>query len=205
MSQWRKPSVAAVWLALACTPAAAQYAPSPYAVPARPYGQPAPQSAPAQSYQPQPYQTQPYAPSGQGYGQPATATPYYSTAPSFSSVTEGLRGALEANRSGDLSRTLAYQAALTDPLARKVLTWAMVDKFGEQLGLAELERASRELQGWPREDARRSALDRARTGGIPDAWPPDPLQRARPVGGPRLHPPQRGQQHPCVQRAPPCA
>ena len=141
MTFWRKSPAVALWVALAVTPAAAQYVPSPGV-----------QSVPYSTM------TQPQA------AQPAPATYQPSYAAGSLTSASALAEGLAVNRRRDLAAAQAYQAQLADPLARKVMTWAMVDVFGQELGLAALEQAARELKGWPREDAREAALERARTG-----------------------------------------
>ena len=142
MSFWRKSPAVALWVGLAVTPAAAQYVPSPGV-----------QSVPYSTITQQP-QPQPIAPL------PAQPTYGVGTLTGASALAQGLA----VNRRRDLAAAEAYRAQLADPVARKIMTWAMVDVFGQQLGLDALEQAARELKGWPREDARLAALERARTG-----------------------------------------
>jgi soluble lytic murein transglycosylase-like protein len=78
-----------------------------------------------------------------------------------------LRAALEATRARRLEQARAMQAALTDPVARKLVDWAIVDVFGQELGAFELERQVKQLEGWPRGEGRRAALDNAGTAGLP--------------------------------------
>jgi len=73
-----------------------------------------------------------------------------------------LRGALQSARTRDLAGARRQQAMLGDPVARKIVDWAIVDVFGEALGRYELERAAGQLEGWPRQDDRLRALERAR-------------------------------------------
>ena len=170
MPSWRKSLMAFGCLALATTPAAAQYYPAqpqPYAVPARPY---------SQTLQPQPVPA------------PA-ATPSYVVGPSDASPGAVLAAALESNRRRDLIGTLSYRERLSDPVARKIVTWAMVDVFGDRLGLSELETAGRDLQGWPRAEAREKALERARNGGIATPGGPVPTAACRRRPAARTRPP----------------
>ena len=150
MSAWRRSWTAFFWLGLAVTPAAAQYAPQPYNPPATaPY-----------AVQPRPYAPLPAQPQAA----PAPAVTY-------GSESQTLASALSAARSRDLSGARTRQAALTDPVARKLVDWALVDVFGEQLGVSELERIVPQLKGWPREDGRDSAFMRARTGYVTPSGP----------------------------------
>jgi soluble lytic murein transglycosylase-like protein len=128
----------AAWVALASTPAQAQYAP-PASPPATPV-----QAAPA---------AQPL---------PTPVTPYVAapSRPTYQSQAETLSAALRSARARDREGATAYRASLTDPVARKIVDWALVDVFGEQLGLLEIQRANRELVGWPRAAGREAALTR---------------------------------------------
>lgn len=133
----RRSLALAVWLCLASTPAQAQYATQA----APPAGAPA---SPIDALIPAP---QPYA-----VTQPSR--------PSYGSQSETLHAALDAARGRDQDGARFYQASLTDSLARKIVDWALVDVFGEQLGPSELQRANRELDGWPRQTGREAALQR---------------------------------------------
>lgn len=73
-----------------------------------------------------------------------------------------LERALAAARAQRLGEARGLQAALADPVARKLVDWAIVDIMAEQMSAAELGAAIERLEGWPREDARRRALERAR-------------------------------------------
>jgi soluble lytic murein transglycosylase len=95
--------------------------------------------------------------------QPVTPPSYAVVAParpSYGSQSETLSAALRAARGRDQETARFYQASLSDPVARKIVDWALVDVFAEQLGYAELQRADRELAGWPREAGRKAALSR---------------------------------------------
>lgn len=81
--------------------------------------------------------------------------------------TATLRNALQAARDRRLYEVQRLQATLTDPVARKLVDWAVTDVMGDQMSAGELEAAIRRLDGWPREEARRSALVRARMPGGP--------------------------------------
>lgn len=138
MVSWRKFGVAALWVGLGSTPVWAQYA-TPQAPVSDVQLTPAPSSWPASS---QPYAV--VAPARQSYA----------------SQSETLHAALEAARGRDQSGARFYQSSLTDPVARKIVDWALVDVFGQQLGLVDLDGAVRNLAGWPREAGRKAALSR---------------------------------------------
>ena len=158
MMSWRKFLPVAAVLGLASTAAEAQYAPAPY--------QTGPIAPPVTT--PQPY-------TGQTYGTPVQ--PAYAR-PTFASQSQTLHAALEAARGRRMEDARAYQSSLTDPVARKIVEWAMVDVFGAQMDAYSLERANRELQGWPREEARRQALERFRAPTAPGAPVPYSVLRA---------------------------
>lgn len=70
------------------------------------------------------------------------------------------RQALEANRRGDLAGTRSAIASMSDALARKTATWAMIDAYSEKLGFAEIDRARRDFAGWPRGARRQLAAEK---------------------------------------------
>jgi soluble lytic murein transglycosylase len=92
---------------------------------------------------------------------PPAPTPYASLALSPVVVPDGLRQALEAARSGDTGRAAALRDQLTDPVAKRLVDWTMVDAAGSNLNFFQLDAARRDLWGWPREGRRRAAAERA--------------------------------------------
>ena len=72
-----------------------------------------------------------------------------------------LASALAAARSGDVNRATALRDGLPDPIARKLVTWALVDEDGATLSLGQLLQADQELQGWPRAQRRHAAIEKA--------------------------------------------
>ncbi|MDB5471642.1 MAG: lytic transglycosylase [Caulobacter sp.] len=89
--------------------------------------------------------------------------PYISTA----TPAQTLSSALEAVRRKDLNGAHSIQAMLTDPVARRVVDWAIVDVIGKDLGEAELSRAVNDFAGWPRPEGRLAALQDAQTAALP--------------------------------------
>jgi soluble lytic murein transglycosylase len=81
--------------------------------------------------------------------------------PSHGSEPARLRDALEAAKSGDTDHARAVQATLADPLARRIVTWALVDSDATRLGYFDLDAARRDLSGWPRSSRREQATERA--------------------------------------------
>jgi soluble lytic murein transglycosylase len=61
-----------------------------------------------------------------------------------------LRSGLAAARSGAMDQARTAEAAVSSPVARKLLEWATADANGSSLSFTELDRALRDLQGWPR-------------------------------------------------------
>jgi soluble lytic murein transglycosylase len=61
-----------------------------------------------------------------------------------------VKSALGAARRGDVNATRTAIASMTDPLARKIGTWALADTSGGSLSFFELDQARRDLAGWPR-------------------------------------------------------
>ncbi len=82
-------------------------------------------------------------------------------APSYGSESAKLRDAVEAAKSGDTDRAKSIQSTLSDPLARRIVTWAMVDNAASRLGYFDLDAARRDLWGWPRAARRQQATEKA--------------------------------------------
>ena len=85
--------------------------------------------------------------------------------------TAAFRSGLAAARARDVIGTRNAISGISDPTARKLVEWALVDTSASQLSYTELAQDNQALNGWPRAEARRSAgeiaLDRAGMG--PDA------------------------------------
>ncbi len=71
-----------------------------------------------------------------------------------------LRDGIAAARAGDITRAQSAQASLTDPVARKIVLWAMVDAAGDRLSFFQVDQARRDLWGWPRASNRQSAVEK---------------------------------------------
>ncbi len=89
-------------------------------------------------------------------------SPVTPLAPYAAATTESgwLREALNAAKAGDVARARIAAANLADPLARRVAIWALTDSSAESLGFAEVDRARRELGGWPRAARRQAAAEK---------------------------------------------
>lgn len=90
---------------------------------------------------------------------PAPVTPGVSRALSPSDQTL-FAGALASARRGDVTGARAAIAGISDPIAKKTATWALVDGAAESLGFYELDAARRALEGWPRAARRQAAAER---------------------------------------------
>jgi soluble lytic murein transglycosylase len=70
------------------------------------------------------------------------------------------RQAIASARRGDVNGARAAIAALSDPIARKTATWAMVDANGDSLSFYEVDQARRDLADWPRAARRQNAAEK---------------------------------------------
>jgi soluble lytic murein transglycosylase len=68
---------------------------------------------------------------------------------------------LTAARARDVVGTQSIASRISDPTARKLVKWALVDTSDRQLPYYDLMRANNELAQWPRSDSRRAAGERA--------------------------------------------
>lgn len=68
---------------------------------------------------------------------------------------------LAAARRGDVSGAKAAIAGLSDRVARKTITWALVDTSASSLSFYDLDAARRDLDGFPRGAKRQIAAERA--------------------------------------------
>lgn len=75
--------------------------------------------------------------------------------------TSLLTQALAAARSGDTNRAGQIQTSITDPAARKLVTWAMIDAAGTNLNFFTLDSARRDLMDWPRPGRRIGVTEKA--------------------------------------------
>lgn len=91
----------------------------------------------------------------------ASAATYRTVAPLSGAESMKLKEAVDAAQAGNTTRAEQIQATLTDPLARRVVEWAMIDSAGTNLGFFDLDTARRELWGWPRASRRQVAAEKA--------------------------------------------
>jgi soluble lytic murein transglycosylase len=71
-----------------------------------------------------------------------------------------LRTVLDAIKRGDVSSARANLPLISNPLVRKIGTWAFVDSASGAMSYFELEQARRDLAGWPRETRRQIATEK---------------------------------------------
>ncbi len=83
-----------------------------------------------------------------------------SSHPMSSSDAFALRQALEAARRGDVDAARGAIGQIGDMVARKIALWALIDARADQLGFEEVDRARRDLVGWPRPGKRQAATER---------------------------------------------
>lgn len=67
---------------------------------------------------------------------------------------------LAAAKRGDLSGARGAISRLSDPVARKLITWAMIDVSSDQISFYELDAARRDLAGFPRPARRQIAAEK---------------------------------------------
>ncbi|OYX31009.1 MAG: lytic transglycosylase [Caulobacterales bacterium 32-69-10] len=96
------------------------------------------------------------------YARPSDATPVQTSSAPLSAVdSQTLKRAVDQAQAGDVAGARQLQATLTDPLARRLITWAMIDSAASSLSFFDLDTARRELWGWPRAARRQAAAERA--------------------------------------------
>ena len=71
-----------------------------------------------------------------------------------------MRQGLEQAKRGDMTGARNTISMMSDSVARKVVTWALVDANSTSLGFYELDAARTALQGWPRAARRQAAAER---------------------------------------------
>jgi soluble lytic murein transglycosylase len=80
--------------------------------------------------------------------------------PLSESDSRTLSSLLEAAKLGDAPRIREQMAELSDPLARKIALWALIETNPEGLSYAELDGARRDLAGWPGAAGREAAAEK---------------------------------------------
>jgi soluble lytic murein transglycosylase len=67
---------------------------------------------------------------------------------------------LSAAKRIDVAGARSVIASLSDPVAKKAVTWALVDASGEAMSFYEVDAARRELAGWPRAARRQQTAEK---------------------------------------------
>ena len=118
---------------------------------------------------------------GAGDDAPQIAPPVLSVEPRHGDG-DWLTSALGSARRGDSASVRSDIAQMSDPIARKLAYWAMVDSGGEQLSFYQLDQARRDFAGWPRASHRQIAAEKAiETSGLDPQRIVDWFQGAEPV------------------------
>ena len=152
--------------ALAASPVLAQSQPPIGSVSAAPL---APLPSAPQAGAPQATTPSSLAPIGAAPARPPVSVQFPAVAPSSgysyggASDIDLLETAIAAARRGQASAAQAAMAQMSDPVARKVALWAVVDASGEALPFFQLDQARRDLAGWPRTTRRQQVTEKAIT------------------------------------------
>ncbi|MDI7774357.1 lytic transglycosylase domain-containing protein [Asticcacaulis sp. EMRT-3] len=94
--------------------------------------------------------------------QPDTGTTARPYVPSILSAADSalLEQALQAVKTGNFAQADSLAKGLTDPVARKIVTWTIINNNGGIYSFAALDAARRDLWGWPRAANRQIAAER---------------------------------------------
>jgi soluble lytic murein transglycosylase len=98
------------------------------------------------------------ATAGLALGQSQSTYPGIPDAPSFDA--QSVAPAISAAKAGDAARARAYIANFSDPAARKLVLWEMLEASPEALSFAEADGALHDLSGWPHEAHRIAAAEK---------------------------------------------
>lgn len=94
---------------------------------------------------------------------PAPSLQTYVTAPGPLSTTDmsRLKQAIDYAQAGNRTSAAELQATIADPVARKLIQWAVLDASGPAAGFFAADSGRRELWGWPRASRRHLAAERS--------------------------------------------
>ena len=157
--------------------AAPQTAPSTVQAPApvpSPSTTPQTQATPAQASRPADVSTQDLPPPGQASpsvtgqppsgawqpGMPAGPQPYSPGGALSDADASTLNAALADVKRHSFNEADSEAASLSSPIARKIVTWAIISSDGDIYSFASLDAARRELWGWPHEAKRQIAAEK---------------------------------------------
>jgi soluble lytic murein transglycosylase len=107
-----------------------------------------------------------------------TQVPYTSVAPGAGGSeprvlspndTALFREGLALARARDIPGTRAVMSRISDPAARKLVEWALLDTSAERMSWSELADVNARFANWPRSESRRAAVERALERGYPGA------------------------------------
>jgi soluble lytic murein transglycosylase len=93
-------------------------------------------------------------------GLPSGPQPYQPSLSVKASPSEALRQALSAAKSKNFGLAESLRQGLSDPMAKKLVQWAIINNEGNIYGFAALDGARRDLWGWPRETRRQIAAEK---------------------------------------------
>ncbi len=90
---------------------------------------------------------------------------YAAHGPLSDADSQSLLSALSAAQVGDAARIRSAMQSISDPLARKIALWALVDTNTDGMSYAELDGARRDLAAWPGAAKREAATEKVLEGG----------------------------------------
>lgn len=91
----------------------------------------------------------------------------YHTSQLSDSDAQGVIAALNAAKNGNGSAIRTILGGLSDPMARRIVQWALADTAPDSLSFLEADSARRDLAGWPHAARRQSAAEKLiETGGL---------------------------------------
>jgi soluble lytic murein transglycosylase len=96
-----------------------------------------------------------------GSGAEVQSYQYSTRQPLSDSDSRAVGQILESARLGDASRIRNLMSGLSDPLARKIALWALIEANPGGMSYAELDGARRDLAGWPGAAKRVAATEKA--------------------------------------------
>ena len=102
----------------------------------------------------------PYQATGPAIAPQPSGTPVYSSSMLSDSDSQMLESALQAVKSRNFSQADSLAHTLSNPVERKIVTWAIISNDGDIYSFASLDAARRDLWGWPRDVKRQIAAEK---------------------------------------------